>query len=1357
MKGLTKVLSIILALAITITALPLVGVNLFVSAEAKTVSEYSVGDIIEFGSYPQSEVTDTSLLSSLNSLSLNWVSYDYYSGTGDCDDGQMTSGDYMKYADVTYKGDKYRAIKFTGYRPYCTGYENADGTYQDDNGYYTNTVYWFYFEPLQWRVIDPDEGFMMCESIIDSQPYNNTTYYNGSANYQDTNCTNYANDYATSSIRDWLNDDFYNTAFTNTEKEKILNLPQDNSCWNPNFPQYDSDTTYDKIFLLSYDEVKNSKYGFSESEYNHDIARQVQGTDYAKAQGLYVHSSSGSAYHGNSFWWLRTPDYSSIYACAVAHDGFSDGDGKGYVTYYGVRPALKRSSNEDLPDDDDIIGDKNGTCGDNLTWSFNEITNTLTISGTGTMYGDSSIQPWDDYKNSIEKVVIDEGVTTICDYAFDGCTNLINVTIPNSLTSIGHWVFSNCEKLMYIKIPEGVSSIGAFAFFGCIGLINITIPNSVTTIGSRAFAYCTSLTNVTVESENEYYSSDENGVLFNKAKTEIVQYPAGNINNTYIIPNSVTTIGNFAFYYCTNLTSIKIVESVTTIGEAAFFACTSLKNITIPNSIVSISDNAFQHCEELKSIAIPNSVTSIGFYAFDYCDNLEDAYYIGSEKQWNQISVEIGNDPLLNATIHFNSTGGDITDDDEMTCDKTGTCGNNLTWSLDSNGVLTISGTGDMYNWPDSLSAPWVDYRNSISSIVIEKGVTSIGDYAFDYCMNCTNVFVSGTVTSIGDYAFDLCDSITGLTIPVSVTSIGDYAFFHCIEIEDVYYLGSEKQWNNISIGIGNIFTTATIHFADEIDGTCYIADRKFDDNIDHYTTYWDSSEYNAKLANMLAALSYAVYDEIDIRNAYFSLGFIDYELYDYYIGYNSNTCGYSIAFKESDYNNDIICLVSVRGSQSLAHNADWVGNLKIATNSDEEHVGFANPANNIYDKIQNYLNSNNISGDVKYVITGHSRGGAVANLLAVKLMRNGISSRDIFNYNFACPDVACKREFPEYDNIFNLCNREDPVPFLPGTLASVFTGFMTSWDKYGRTYWFTVDADDTLSPFADHSMKLYLEFFDQQTEPSDWGESFADRIDDNADLITGWLAKILCPVDVIISDKLGNKIASVINGEINYYDSNFGDVIILTDGDRKVIYIDGERDFNVELIGTDTGMMTYSLEKCNLAGGEIFESKTFEDVVLEKGKTMYSPVSEAEQTKDIQLFVTEEKNGELVYTHIVNENGVEETYYAFSIQDPSRTEIRHKDGIKLHTNIEGTAPTGSYVVWTASNNKFKTEEINNGNSLKIVSDKNGTTTFTATLYSADGEVLATDSIEMRSKAGFFDKFGSFFRSLFGTTKIYEN
>ena len=601
------------------------------------------------------------------------------------------------------------------------------------------------------------------------------------------------------------------------------------------------------------------------------------------------------------------------------------------------------------------------------------------------------------------------------------------------------------------------------------------------------------------------------------------------------------------------------------------------------------------------------------------------------------------------------------------------------------------------------------------------------------------------------------------VTIENGVTTIDDYAFYDCINLADVFYSGTEDQWNNILIGSHNeALLNARIHFnstgenSGVVDEKYYIVGREFNKNIDYYTANWDSSTYSPILANMLAALSVAVYNETDIKNAYDSLGFEkSFGLYDYDVDFNPNRCGYSMSFKKSDYNDDWICLISVRGSSNFS---DWVGNFNIIAIENEKHIGFAYPANNIYNNIQSWLDINNISGNVKYVITGHSRGAAVANLLSVKLMENGVSADDVYNYNFACPDVACKIVFPIYTNIFNLCNREDIVPFVPGLLSPLTTSG-TSWNKYGQTYWFTKDAPDTLNPLSDHDSGLYLEFFDQKLNPSDWEYSFWDKLDDNLGRTLGWIAKILCPVDVIVTDKSGNKIASVINGEINYYDSNFGDVIIITEGDKKVIYIDGEKDFNIELIGTDTGTMTYSIEKCNLASGEIYESKIFNDVTLVDGKTMYSPVSEAETTKDIQLFVTEEKDGKKIYTHLVNEDGIEGIYYnySFNIQTPSRTEIRHKDGIKLHAKVEGTAPDGSYVVWTAGNGKFKTEEISNGNSLKIVSDSNGKTTFTATLYSADGDVLATDSIEMKSKAGFFDKIGSFFRSLFGGTKIYEN
>lgn len=420
------------------------------------------------------------------------------------------------------------------------------------------------------------------------------------------------------------------------------------------------------------------------------------------------------------------------------------------------------------------------------------------------------------------------------------------------------------------------------------------------------------------------------------------------------------------------------------------------------------------------------------------------------------------------------------------------------------------------------------------------------------------------------------------------------------------------------------------------------IAGRRFDKNIDYFTSYTLSSEYNPELANMTAALSNDVYDEQKIQNAYTSLGF-DYELCDYDGAYNPLSSGCVIGYKKSIYNDDTIILVTVRGSiGSKLTGSDWHGNYLIATNSEGKQIGFSEPADRIYDHINRIIKNNNISGKIRYVITGHSRGAAVANLLAVRLMEKGVSAPCVYNYNFACPDVACKFAFADYINIFNLCNREDPVPFTPGIIADALAVHGTSWGKFGQTYWFTKDNENTMDPFADHSIKLYLEFFDQQKMPEDWGMSFLDKVDDTLNWARGVIAKIFCPVDVIVKDTDGNCIASVIGGEVNYYDSNFGDVIIFTDGDKKAIFVSGDKDFNIELIGTDDGTMTYSVEKCNLMTEEIFESKTFENVKLEKGKEMYSPVSNAETTEDIELFVVVNKNGEYVSTHIINTDGTE-------------------------------------------------------------------------------------------------------------------
>lgn len=353
MKTFQKILAAVLATVLFMGCfLP----NAF--AAGKKITAYNVGDIVEFGWYPQSEVTDENMVAALNrsagvdssnvaestSVANGWISYNYYSGTGNYDDGQMTASDYMRYTDIRLGSDLYRGVIFDSYRPGWTGYDHDNNTqHQDDNGYNKNTVYWFKYEPIKWRVLDSATGMAMSETILDAQPYNNYMLYSGGEFYGDAAKTYYANNYEKSSIRAWLNRDFYNTAFCDSQKDMIVTTNLDNSAYDTSYSKYDTATTNDKIYLLSYADVLNTSYGFSSSTEDNE-ARTAQGSDYAKSQGLWVVTAANYSYSGNSPWRLRSAGsyagWYSFFTCDV--------DIGGEITYYyyaggninGIRPAL---------------------------------------------------------------------------------------------------------------------------------------------------------------------------------------------------------------------------------------------------------------------------------------------------------------------------------------------------------------------------------------------------------------------------------------------------------------------------------------------------------------------------------------------------------------------------------------------------------------------------------------------------------------------------------------------------------------------------------------------------------------------------------------------------------------------------------------------------------------------------------------------------------------------------------------------------------------------------------------------------------------------------------------------------------
>ena len=459
------------------------------------------------------------------------------------------------------------------------------------------------------------------------------------------------------------------------------------------------------------------------------------------------------------------------------------------------------------------------------------------------------------YRNkNLTSIIIPDGVTTIGGYAFNNCSFLANITIPDSVVSIGNSAFSGCDSLTNITLSDNVVSIGKFAFNNCSMLTNITvdsgnpayssdeygvlfnkdkteliqypigntrtnyeIPTNVATIIDDAFSGCNSLTSIsinathikqhaflncdgltniiignrvtetdygpfyscdsltsiTVDSENPAFSSDEYGVLFNKDKTLLEQYPIGNTRTNYTIPDSVTGFCAGAFKDCSFLTNITIPESVTGINAYTFAGCTGLTSITIPDSVTTIASSAFAACAGLTSITIGNGITNIYNFAFYNCPTLTDIYYNGTEEEWNAISIGSGNNPVTNAKIHFNYVEDEYTD--------SGACGDNLTWKYyESTGELVISGTGDMWNWNSSPDVPWFNLKSSIKFVSIGDNVTNIGNYAFGSCPNLTNITIPQSVTSIGYHAFFSCSGLTSILIPDSVKHIDDGAFIQC-------------------------------------------------------------------------------------------------------------------------------------------------------------------------------------------------------------------------------------------------------------------------------------------------------------------------------------------------------------------------------------------------------------------------------------------------------------------------------------------------------------------------------------------------------------------------------------------------
>ncbi|MBE5946425.1 MAG: leucine-rich repeat domain-containing protein [Lachnospiraceae bacterium] len=462
-----------------------------------------------------------------------------------------------------------------------------------------------------------------------------------------------------------------------------------------------------------------------------------------------------------------------------------------------------------------------GQCGENVYWELDAEGN-LHIYGSGDMYVDL-IDEFNDYRDIIKTIVIDEGVTSVACNMFNFCENITTVSLPGTLKSIGGYAFNRCSSLKNINFPESLESIGGFAFEGCalesvivpegitaiedsvfrscVVLKDIKLPSTLESIGTKAFWGCESLEGIQFNEGLKVIGEDAFGAAFT-TDTELVlpstleKIERGAFCMSHVksinIAGVLTEIPADAFYICSDLEEVVLSNSIQYIGVNAFNACIKLKTIVIPDQVYCIDLDAFSNCTSLENIMIPASVHSFGAHVFKNCENVTIMGYEGSKAQ------TFANE---NGILFYKLEGeGKILTPCVV---ETGKIGENVTWTFENTGKLTISGTGPMFDDCRDLSVDniyfndinlYSKYKNAVKEVIIEEGVTRIGGSAFKDCINLEKVTISDTVTEIYDWAFSTCVSLKEVKLPDTVEYIAGYAFHYCGELEKLEILRSEVK-----------------------------------------------------------------------------------------------------------------------------------------------------------------------------------------------------------------------------------------------------------------------------------------------------------------------------------------------------------------------------------------------------------------------------------------------------------------------------------------------------------------------------------------------------------------------------------
>jgi hypothetical protein len=831
---------------------------------------------------------------------------------------------------------------------------------------------------------------------------------------------------------------------------------------------------------------------------------------------------------------------------------------------------------------------------------------------------------------ALKEETLPSGLTRIETEAFSGCTALSVIPLPETLTYIGSRAFSGCTALSSITLPEALKDIDNGAFYGCTSLTSITIPKNVSRIRFQTFMGCTGLTSVT-------FPDDLSSI-------ELEAFSECEKIKDLTLPSKLKFLGVHAFYHGHGITQLDIPDGVTEIAESAFEGCDHISNLRLPDSLQTLGNMAFKRCYELKKVTIPAGVTKIGGDAFAFCSNLERVDFLGSAPSTLEKGASFKWDWDWNASNYKDNR---TFPDTAMLYYRNNTAGwTSPTWMGYHTTPIDVEGALK----PMVYSVKWAD-----PSKFTKDGGTWAGDpmdtyhYISDVDSQKVDFKVSDGATW-NLYSDEACtkemDKTAALQFPkagetyrfyIKVTNrVGNLYDIECLSVLRRSTATFDDQGRSATLGLNwsleDLFRSTSTGYNDLALG-CLVLSAQCENSQEKVET---------------ALRELGLTDSADLTNKWYGDN-----VKHYYYGTNNSVQTVSHTFALRHYIHDgksynIVTIVA-KGTDPNDHGdklADVVPGM------------FEKNADIIISELKTFLGStfgNHVdlnADNTMILVTGHSLGGAVANIVAQKLTEELHSKSRVNAYTFASPLTAADGESGVHDNvnIKNYVNSDDPVPHITpyqefglvsgaavGSLAGpvgvqigtaigtavsgVFaTRFGQDMPYFGghdsdfRKAFISVAGIDwniEKNHLREHITSTYMAYL-----LGDANFQYTEYSGDRR-LIT-----VYCPVNVEVLDASGRSVASVTDNKASA--STDENVQIFAVGDNKIIYLTGGGQYSLRLIGTDTGKMVCEVKSfhSNEAGAVSAETKTFENVTLTKGKTMTSDVSSSVETAQVRLTV---------------------------------------------------------------------------------------------------------------------------------------